>query len=245
MNPSAPADAAARRLQREAFFAGQMRAVPIAIATGVWGIVTGVAMVNSGLTAWQAVGMTLLVFAGSAQLAVLPLIAAKAPIWVVLLTATVINLRFLIFSAGLVPYLKKLPLARRLLLGYGTGDFAYAVCTMQWQAQPASERGSPPQIWFMLGVLSITWTVWQLSSMAGILLGTQVPPAWGLDFAVVVSLIGVTIPMIENRPGLAGVLVAGVIAVLAAGLPLKLGLIAAVLAGTGAAMALDYALEPK
>jgi predicted branched-subunit amino acid permease len=237
----APADAHARRLKREAFFAGQLRAVPVAIASGVWGIVTGVAMVNSGLTPLQAVGMTLLVFAGAAQLAVLPLIVAKAPIWVILLTATVVNLRFLIFSAGLVPYLRKLPLARRMLLGYGTGDFAFAVCTTQWQSQPASERGSPQQIWFMLGTIFSTWSVWQVSSMAGIVLGAQIPPAWGLDFAVVVSLIGVTIPMIYDRPGLVGALVAGIVAVLAAGLPLKLGLVAAVIAGTGVAMALDYA----
>jgi predicted branched-subunit amino acid permease len=243
MTKPATAHGESRRLIREAFFAGQLRAVPVSIATGVWGIVTGVAMVNSGLSPWQAVGMTLLVFAGAAQLAVLPLIVAKAPVWVILVAALVVNLRFLIFSAGLVPYLRNQSLTRRMLLGYGTGDFAFAVCTTQWLAQPADKRGSPEQIWFMLGVIFSTWSVWQMSSLAGIMLGAQIPPAWGLDFAVVVSLIGVTIPMIYNRPGLAGAIVAAIVAVLGAALPLKLGLVAAVLAGTGVAMALDRAQE--
>ena len=206
----------ARRIRREALVAGHLRAIPTGIATGIWGIVTGVAMVNSGLTAWQAVGMTLFVFAGSAQLAVLPLIVAQAPIWVILLTAAAVNLRFVIFSAGLVPYLRKLPLAGRMLLGFSTGDFGYAISIAQWMRQPPEKRGAPEQIWFMIGSNLTTWLVWQISSLAGIALGAQIPPSWGLDFAV-----------------------------LAASAPLKLGLIAAVAAGSAAAMALDIALEKR
>jgi predicted branched-subunit amino acid permease len=50
--------------------------------------------------------MTFLVFAGSSQLASLPLLTAHAPIWVILATAFCVNLRFVVFSAHLRNYLK-------------------------------------------------------------------------------------------------------------------------------------------
>jgi len=229
--------------RRDALLAGIWRAVPSLVATGIWGIVAGVAMVKSGLSPWQAAGMSLLVFAGSAQLAALPLIAAHAPIWVVLLTALVINLRFVIFSAALYPHVKKVPLARRMLLGYLTADFGFAVSMARWVNLPPEERGAPEQIWFLVGATASTWFVWQVTSIAGVVLGAQIPTAWGLDFAIVVSLIALTLPMIANRQALVGAATAGIVAVLAASLPLRLGLVLAVVVGISAAMATDVALE--
>jgi len=230
---------------RDAFTAGVWRAVPSMIAIVLWGAVTGVTMVKSGLSPLQAAGMSLLVFAGSAQLAALPLIAAHAPIWVVLLTALVINLRFVIFSAALYPNLKHLPLRRRLLLGYLTADFAFAVSMARWANVPASERGAPVHIAFLVGVTASIWSVWQIGSLSGAVLGAQIPTAWGLDFAGVVALIALTLPLISNRPAVAGALTAAVVAVLAASLPLRLGLVVAVFAGAAAAMVVDLAVERK
>ena len=86
------------------FKRGARDMVGIALGVGAWGLVTGVAMIKTGLPVPLAVLMTLVVFAGSAQLAALPLIVAGAPIWVVWATAACVNLRFLIFSAGWRPY---------------------------------------------------------------------------------------------------------------------------------------------
>jgi predicted branched-subunit amino acid permease len=233
------------RIRREAFARGMRAAFPSLVATGIWGTVTGVAMVRAGLTEWQAVGMSLLVYAGSAQLAALPLIAADVPIWIVLLTATVINLRFIIFSAALVPYFKRLPLRKRLLLGYITADFAFAVSMAHWVRSPEGERGTTDQLWFLVGVTSSTWIVWQSSSLAGIALGAQVPSSWGLDFLPIVSMLALTVPMITSRPTLVGALVAAIVGVLAAGLPLRLGLLAAVVVGIAAAVVAEIALERK
>lgn len=236
-------DEAAARVRRDAFADGVRRAGASLIATGIWGIVTGVAMVNSGLAPLQAAAMSLLVFAGSAQLAALPLIAAGAPIWVVLLTALVVNLRFVIFSAALYPHLKHLPLARRALLGYVTADFGFAVSMARWANVPQRERGAAEHICFLVGVVASTWLVWQLTSLAGVALGAQIPAAWGLDFAPVVALIALALPMIAGRPAVIGAAVAGIVAVLAAPLPLRLGLVVAVIVGMMAAMAVDIAQE--
>src|ERR1700712_4079252 len=71
----------------------------VAPGIGAWGLVTGVAMVKSGLSVPLAVLMTLTVYAGSAQFAALPLLAAGAPMWVICAAAFCVNLRFLIYSA--------------------------------------------------------------------------------------------------------------------------------------------------
>lgn len=237
------ADPAIAARRRHAFARGMRAVAPATIATGTWGLVTGVAMVKIGLTPAQALGMTLLVFAGSAQLAALPLIAASAPVWVVLLTATVVNLRFVIFSAGLQPFFKRYSLRRRLLLGYVTSDVGFALFLSRFVNTPDEERGSLEQVWFFLGMAAGNWIAWQSMSVLGILLAAQVPGAWGLEFASILALIALTLPMIASRPALVGAMTAGVVAVLGASLPLKLGLVAAVVVGIAAAMGAEVLLD--
>jgi predicted branched-subunit amino acid permease len=229
--------------RRAAWLHGLRAVAPALIALAAWGLVTGVATVKSGLTQWQAVGMSLLMFAGSAQLAALPLIAADAPIWVVLLTTAVVNLRFVIFTAGLHPYFRQLPVGRRMLLGYLTGDVSFALSVSRWVTEPLPEQGSRERTWFYLGICSGTWVTWQASSIAGIFLGGGIPGTWGLDFVAILALVALVLPMIAGAPTIAGALVAAVVAVLAAGAPLKLGLVVAVMAGIGVALAVDVLTE--
>lgn len=232
--------------QRRAAALRGMRAVaPALVATGAWGLVTGVAMIQSGLTTAQALAMTLLVYAGSAQLAALPLLAASAPLSVIFLTAAVVNLRFVIFSAALQPYFSHFPLVRRALLGYVATDVGFAMFLSRYGDVAPSERGSDEQLWFFLGMAGGIWFAWQSMSMLGIALAAQVPQTWGLDFAAILGLIAMTIPMISGRPSIVGAVTAGVVAVLAAGLPLKLGLVAAVACGIAAAMGAELLLERR
>jgi predicted branched-subunit amino acid permease len=108
----------------------------VATGIGAWGLMTGVAMINSGMSAVEAVAMTLLVFAGSAQLASIPLIASGAPLWVILTTAFCVNLRFVVFSAHLRPYVMHMPLRERLLTGYLTADLSYVFFSRRFPAPP-------------------------------------------------------------------------------------------------------------
>ncbi|MGH6611805.1 MAG: AzlC family ABC transporter permease [Burkholderiaceae bacterium] len=229
--------------RREAFKRGVRAVAPVAIATGAWGVVAGVAMVKVGLTTAQAIGMTLLVFSGSAQLASLPLIAAAAPIWVILLTATVVNLRFVIFSAGLHPFFRRFSLGRRLLLGYNIVDTSFAIFISRFADAAEDARGTTEQVWFFLGMGAGQWIVWQSMSILGILLAAQVPADWGLEFAAILALIALTLPMIIGKPAIIGAVTAGIVAFAAAGAPLKLGLLFAVIAGIAAAIGAEMMLE--
>ena len=205
---------------------------PTLFGIGAWGVVVGIAMVKSGLTVAQALGMTLLVFAGAAQLASLPLIAAGAPIWMVFATAIVINLRFIIFSALLAPHFAHLSWKSRLALGYTTGDTTTAMFLQRFP----SEAPAVGKLSYLKGLLYPNWGAWQLGSIAGIFLGAAVPAQWGLGFAGTLANICIMIPLTVGHPALCGVVVASVVAVLAHALPYKLGLLAATVAGMGSAM---------
>jgi 4-azaleucine resistance transporter AzlC len=209
--------------------------VPMLFGIAAWGLVVGIAMVKTGLSVPQSLAMTLLVFAGSAQLASLPLIAAQAPVWVILVTALVVNLRFVIFSALLAPHFTRLPWHKRFLLGYVSGDMTVALFLQRYPSH-APETG---KLSFLKGLLYSNWLAWQAGSIAGIFLGSTVPLEWGLGFAGTLAIICITVPMVQSRAALCGVLVASVTAVLGAGLPYKLGLLVAVIFGMCSAMAVE------
>ena len=214
---------------------------PTLFGIGAWGLVVGIAMVKTGLTVPQALGMTLLVFAGSAQLASLPLIASHAPIWVIFATALVVNLRFVIFSALLAPHFAQLPWRKRFLLGYVAGDMTVALFLQKYP----SEEPQVGKLSYLKGLLYPNWAAWQIGSIAGIFAGSAVPAEWGLGFAGTLAIICIVVPMVASKPTLCGVLTAGAVAVLAAGLPYKLGLLLAVLVGMAVAMLAEAWLENK
>jgi predicted branched-subunit amino acid permease len=220
---------------------GLQTGLPTLFGIGAWGMVVGVAMVKSGLTVAQASGMTLVAFAGSAQLASLPLIAAGAPVWVIFLTAFVVNLRFVIFSALLGPHFSRLPLWQRFTLGYISGDVSVALFLQRYP----NTAPEPGKLGFLKGLLYPNWSAWQIGSLIGIFLGSAVPAEWQLGFAGTLAILCIMVPLMINSAALCGVLVAGVTAVAAHRLPYKLGLLAAVAAGMIAAMAFEETMERR
>ena len=222
---------------REGFQIG----LPTLFGLGAWGIVVGVAMVKSGLTVLQASAMTLIVYSGSAQLASLPLIATGAPIGVIFATAFVVNLRFVIFSALLAPHFSHLPLLQRFYLGHISGDLTTALF-LQRYPNTAPERG---KLSFLKGLLYPSWVAWQVGTFVGIFLGSAVPTEWQLGFAGTLAILCILVPLVMNSAALCGVLVAGVVSVLAHGLPYKLGLLVAVLVGMVTAIAIEETQERR
>jgi predicted branched-subunit amino acid permease len=233
------------QVRRAAFVDGMRSFTPALIATAPWALVTGVATVRMLLHLGRALAMTSFVFAGSAQLAALPLITAGAPVWVILLTATIVNLRFVIFSAGLQPYFRHLSLGRRLLLGYLISDFGYLLALRRWGSAVQRKPASTEQIWFFFGMSFANWVTWQTMSIIGILMADRIPPSWGMEFIGVLALITLVVPSLTDAPSIVGVLVAAAVAVFARGLPLKLSVLAAVLAGVAAAIGTEVARERR
>lgn len=218
---------------------GLKMGMPTLFGIAAWGLVVGVAMVKTNLTVMQALGMTLFVFAGSAQLASLPLIAVGAPIWVIFATALVVNLRFVIFSALLAPHFAHLPWHKRFLLGYTAGDLTVALFLQRFP----SDAPALGKVSYLKGLLYPNWAAWQIGSIIGIFLGSQIPEQWGLSFAGTLAIVCVTIPLITNRAALCGVAVASVVALAAYQWPFKLGVLAAVISGMLVAMLVNELLQ--
>jgi predicted branched-subunit amino acid permease len=229
----------ARRLA--AFKEGFLGIRTAIIPTATWGLVTGIALVKSGLTEQAAVMMTLLVYAGSAQLTSLPLIASGAPLWLIFAAGFIVNVRFLIFGAALQPYFKSLPWYKRLAYGYFTTDMSFVVFMPRFGGAPV--RGTQEQRWFFLSMIVIGWLTWQCSSLLGIFLGTMVPSAWSLEYAAVLALLGITIPLANTRPMLVAIIASGCTAWVAQPLPLRLGLLVAVVVGIVAGIWAEHRLN--
>ncbi|GAB1385004.1 AzlC family ABC transporter permease [Melaminivora sp.] len=212
-----------------------MLATSLGIAA--WGLVTGVAMVKSGLPASLAIVMSLTVYAGSAQLAVLPLMTAGAPLWVIWLTAACVNLRFVIFSSMWRSYFAHLPRRQRIWLGYLSGDVIFVSFMKRFpQPQPA-----PGQLPYFYGAALSNWLAWQLPSIAGILLANSIPLSWGLGFAGVLALLGILLSMLADRASWLATLVACTAAIAAFSLPLKLNILVAIAAAVAAGLAYESA----
>lgn len=226
---------------RGEFLRGVRMSTSAVIGVSIWGLVVGVAMVKIGLSIPQIIGMTLIVYAGSAQLASLPLIAAGVPVWVVLFSTLVINLRFLIYSAVIAPWLKHVPARWRPVFGYASGDVSATLFLQEVQTNP----GRPHREWFYFAPSLMGWTSWQVATVAGVVLATNVPEAWGLDLAGTIALAGTGMVAVTNLPAAAGVVSAGIVGLLGAGLPLRLGLIAAVVVGVSAALAVEVLIERR
>lgn len=213
----------------------------ISLGISAWGLVTGVAMIKSGLSVGMALLMSLVVFAGSSQLASLPLIASGAPMWVLWATAFCVNLRFLIFSAQWRLYFGHLPLLHRLRLTYFAADLNYVAFLKRFPEQKAAPEQEP----YYWGGVAMNWPAWQVPSIAGILLANHVPTEWGLGFAGVLALLGLSYSMLKDRNTWVSAAVAGCAAVAAYALPLRLNIVVAIAAAVAIGLLMEHWLPEK
>lgn len=211
------------------FLNGARNELPILLGVAPFGMIYGVLATGAGLSAWDAQAMSSVVFAGSSQFMLVQMLALGTPAVMMILTGFVINLRHALYSASIAPYTRALSPLWKVLLSYLLTDEAYAVAVMRYQQRDAS----PYKHWYFLGAGLALWICWQASTAAGIFLGAQVPASWGLEFTLALTFIALSVPAITDRPALLSALSAGATALLARGLPYKLGLIAAALVGIG------------
>lgn len=240
-NPDNLAADALKLVQQRAFRAGVKACAPSLIGIAAWGLVVGIAMMKAQLTLIQALGMTLLVFAGSAQLAALPLIIAGAPVWVIFVTGFIVNLRFVIFSVMLAPHFSHLSLRQRTLWGYLTGD----VSMIYFLQRYPTEEPKAGKLDFMKGLFLPNWLAWQIGSIAGILLASRIPEQWGVGFAGSLAMLCLVLPMVMNRAVLVGVIVASAVALATLQWPYKLGMLSAVVIGMLSSMLWEEKLQPR
>ena len=230
-------DVLARPIWRHPEFArGSRDMVGVSLGIAAWGLVTGVAMAKSGLPLQISILMSLLVFAGSAQLAALPLLVSGAPVWMIWAIALCVNLRFVIFSAQWRPYFAHLPRWQRMLRGYFTADLNYVV----FMARFREPRTAPEQEPYFWGGVATNWPSWQLPTLAGLLLGDAIPTEWGFGFAGILALLGLMYSLLGDRASWVAAGVACAAAVATAALQLKLNVVVAIAAAVAIGLLMDH-----
>lgn len=229
--------------QKQVFVDGFKEMSRSGVTTLIWGLVTGIAMAKSTLTLHEALAMSLFVYAGVSQLAALPLIAAGLPVWMILVTSFVVNLRFVIFSIGLQAHFSYLPIWRRVLLGYFTPDFSYLFFIRRYPTPQTTAKQHANtahlQTYYLMGLQFANWVLWQIGSITGILFASQIPNSWGLEFAGAIALVVIIAPMLDRAAARWAAVTAGAVAVMTYGLPFRLNIVLAIIAAIVVGMKTD------
>jgi len=223
-----------------AFWLGARAEIPLLIGVFPFGMIYGILALEAGLSPAAAQAMSSIVFAGSAQFITTQLLSASAPGLVIVLTIALVNLRHALYSASIAPYTRHLTGAWKALLAYLLTDEAYAVTILNYQRlNGLSEEKQKSGHWYFLGAGLALWSIWQLSTAAGVFLGAVVPPTWSLEFTLPLTFIALVVPALKDRPTVAAAVCAGLVALLAYSLPYRIGLILAALCGIVTGMVLE------
>lgn len=223
------------------FLAGVRAEFPLLVGVFPFGLIYGTLALGAGIPLVAAQAMSAIVFAGSSQFAFAQLVHDATPAVVILVTIAVINLRHMLYSASLAPYLSGLPQRWKILLSYLMTDEAYAVAVLNYERTGGSSTGHL----YFLGAGLALWSTWQASTALGLWVGASLPAEIPLDFALPLTFIAMVVPTLRSRPGVAAALAGGITAVFAHSLPYKLGLILASLVGIAAGVYLENHAEKK
>lgn len=210
--------------------------LPMSVGLIPWALVMGMTMISAGFTPVQAMGMNLIVFAGTAQLGTVPLIAGGVPLWLIVVTALALNLRFVIFSAAIAPGFRGIGAPMRWYAGSLLTDGVFANCLEKMlKVDDARWRLGyylAPSLW--------SWFLWQVFALIGVLAAGSIPKHWSLEFMATIALLVLMIPMAKQRPMLVAAAAGGATAVVLRGMPLRLGLVVAIVVGICAGFAAEH-----
>jgi 4-azaleucine resistance transporter AzlC len=219
------------------FNQGVIDSIPLVLGGLPFGVIFGTLAMNAGFDIWQTIGMSSIVFAGSAQFVAVGMLAAGTSLGFIVGATIIINLRHLIYAASMLPHVKHLPQKWRIPLGFLLVDEVFAATYPRYLNNPQYTNNH----WHYLGVGVSFFVSWNVATIVGIFFGANIEGIanWGLDFAMSATFIGMVMPNLINKPMIAGVLTSAILALVTYSLPHKIGLVIASVGG----MAVGYLLE--
>src|SRR5215468_2941645 len=180
---------------RSAFFEGIRDMSPMLLGIIPFGIVCGVGAIAAGASPIAALAMSMIMFSGAAQIVATQMLAAGAPLAVILLSCLVVSLRLLMYSAAMAPYLRPLDHRWRAVLAFILTDQAFAGTVQRFRSSD-DLRGNAS---YFLGSGVLLWVTWQIATLLGIVAGQVIPASWQLDFVVPLCFLAVLAPMLRDR----------------------------------------------
>lgn len=217
------------------FKRGFHAALPGALGVFTFGVIAGVATLGAGFSPWAAFAMSVVMYAGSAQLVVVQMLTGGTPAAVAFLANLIVNLRFILYSVTMRPHLGGLVGWRRVWGSYILSDHSFALSIGRLAHHPPDRE----QADYFLGTSAAVWISWQLGSIVGIVAGTRIPAELGLEFIVTLVFLAMAVSNVKSAPQALAGLASSVVAVLAWGLPFKLGILLAAAAGIAVGLAAE------
>ena len=218
------------------FIKGCFDVMPLLIPVVPFGIIFGVIGIESGLGSTVTFLMSIIIFAGSSQLAFAQLFTAGATTAVIVSSVAIINSRHFLYSAVVAQYLTKLKLFWKIILSYFLTDQAFIVSQKYFTQQSKNKY----RHYHLLGSGFTLWFVWQLATVTGIILGEIIPKELNLAFAVPLTFISLIIVDIKKIDHLIVAITSGIFAIIFFNLPLKTYIVIAAAAGILVAFGLSH-----
>ena len=211
------------------FSQGAIDTLPLILAAVPFGILYGVLAKASGLSAWATMGMSLLVYAGSAQFIAVGMLAASVAWPAILLTTFFVNLRHILYAATLVPYVRHWPNRLRAPAAFWLTDESFAVVS-NWLRKNPEQSGMP---WYYFGSGVLMYVNWLLCSWVGLTLGESLPglDSLGLEVAMIVAFVGIIAPALIGLPMILTAVSASLCGIFTWGWPNQSGLMVSALMG--------------
>jgi predicted branched-subunit amino acid permease len=178
------------------FSKGCLDVIPLLIPVVPFGIIFGVIGIESGLGSTVTFLMSIIIFAGSSQLAFAQLFTSGATTPVIVSSVAIVNSRHFLYSAVIAQYLTKVKLFWKIILSYFLTDQAFIVSQKYFKEQPKNKD----RHYHLLGSGFTLWFVWQLSTIAGIVLGEVIPKELSDIDAWVKNEVDESVTFAENSP---------------------------------------------
>ncbi|WP_353808804.1 AzlC family ABC transporter permease [Agromyces sp. SYSU T00194] len=208
---------------------GVRDALTVVIAYIPFGLALGATLASLNVDPFVAWTSSPLIVAGASQLIAVQLMSEGAGPIIVVITALIVNSRHLLYSASLAPYWREWKRGTRAAGAYFLADPMYALAIARYEGHPAED--STARLRYYMAMSLATWVGWLILTGAGVLLGAVLPESLPLELAAPLTFLLLLLPTLKARPAYVSAATAGIVAIIAAPLPLGLGLIVAALVG--------------
>jgi len=181
---------------------------PLMIPVVPFGIIYGVIGMELGLSTYMTLGMSIIIFGGASQIVLLQLFSGGASSLVILSSIGAVNARHVLYGAVLSEHLSELKLFWKIILSYVMTDQAFAVSNNYFKKNDKDSN----QHYHLLGSGFTCWTIWQISTILGIVLGSVVPEELGLSFTISLTFLALLISDFRKFKNIIVMLVSGLVA---------------------------------
>lgn len=219
-------------ISRPAFLRGLRHALPLVVVVVPFAALFGLLASEAGLRLHEILLFSTVVFAGASQFAALQMLQDQVPLLIILVTALAINLRMLMYSVALTPYLGGADLRARALVAFFLVDQSFALAVAEYEKRP--EMSQDERLSYFFGTVAPIMVTWLAAIIAGALLGRAIPPEYGLDFALPITFLALAGPMLRSVPHVFACVVSVAVTLALQAMPYGTGLLVGAATGMAA-----------